>query len=114
MADDKKLDQIYEELRQQRELLLNLSNNVVSLTKDVGFLKKQLDSYEERLNRVEINIDQISSDRLASQKINEERDKELQSRALKEEIFFKKWSIVMSVLMAAFTAINAVISIFHW
>jgi archaellum component FlaC len=114
MADDKKLDQIYEELRQQRELLLNLSNNVVSLTKDVSFLKKQLDNYEERLNRVEINIDQLSSDRLASQKINEERDKELQSRALKEEIFFKKWSIVMSVLMAIFTAINAAISIFHW
>jgi archaellum component FlaC len=114
MADDKKLDQIYEELRQQRELLLNLSNNVVSLTKDVGFLKKQLDSYEERLNRVELNIDQLSSDRLASQKINQERDKELQNRALKEEIFFKKWSIVMSVLMAVFTAINAAISIFHW
>jgi len=113
MADDKKIDQIYDELKQQRELLLNLSNNVISLTKDVGFLKNQLDGYEDRLEKVETDIDQLSADRLASQKINEERDKELQNRTLKEEVYYKKWSIVMSVLMAAFTVINVIIK-FHW
>jgi len=113
MADDKKLDQIYDELRQQRELLLNLSNNVISLTKDVGFLKNQLDGYEDRLKKVETDVDQLSADRLASQKINQERDKELQNRSLKEEAYYKKWSIVMSVLMAAFTVVNVIVKL-HW
>jgi conjugal transfer/entry exclusion protein len=101
---DTKLNEIFTELRDQRKVLSSVVENTASIKTDINNLKEQLLSYNERLKRVENDVNELKTQTRIYQELHT-NDME------NKEISYKKYTIILSVLVVIFTAINLLIKV---
>jgi chromosome segregation ATPase len=88
--------------------IMELNTKIEILHKDIDFVKQALIKYEERLTATENNVRMLSNE---VTKINTERN--VRARDIQEiqENIYKKYSIIMGLLLAVFSALDILIKI---
>ncbi len=101
---DTKLNEIFIELRDQRKVLSNVVENTASIKAEINNLKEQLLNYNERLKKVENDVNDLKTQTKVYQELHV-------NDISNKEISYKKYTIILSILVVLFTAVNFLIKI---
>jgi chromosome segregation ATPase len=88
--------------------IMELNTKIEILHKDIDFVKQALIKYEERLTATENNVRMLSNE---VTKISTERNVRARDMQEMQENIYKKYSIIMGLLLAVFSALDILIKI---